>query len=130
MCVSAQAIAWCILVLEEWCNQLHSQIPTEKEELVFVGFLCFVVAQSWQCCSVYASNIEDVQKWKNSLLKWFWLDWVFPHLLIDDVSTSFGVIVKRYDCLLFPSSFVTPKMVLVVASTSTFCLPEDLVFVT
>ena len=62
LCVSTQAVASCMLVLEESCDQLHCQFPTQKEKLVFVGFWCFVVVQFWQCCSVYYSNIGRCMK--------------------------------------------------------------------
>ena len=58
---------------------VYCQYTTEKEDLVFAGFWCFAVVQSWQCYSVYARNIEDVRKCSNSPFRWFSLAWVFPH---------------------------------------------------
>ena len=82
-------VCWC------WRSRVincivNFQLEISKGKTSFCGFLMF-------CCSILTvlqRLLEQYRKMYES--DWFWLDRVSPHLLIDDVSTSFGVIVKLW----------------------------------
>ena len=74
---------------------------------------------------IYSRNVENVRKCGKSSYWQLGFYGIFHHLLIDNVRSTFSGIIKVD--LLFPSSFITPKMGFVVESMSTLRLTEDLV---
>ena len=86
-----------VTMMQLWLNQGYGQLPSIHKCISWACFGRLFLVRSWQSCGIDMSSIKDARKGSNGQPWRFWFDSVVSHFLINNVSSSFGVVITLAD---------------------------------